>query len=95
MDRSFHCRPSSTELKDIIFYPLKPKEKIYDKEVLTNYPGELVRYDSSHHRFTPYAVGKCCLIISLDDYSRLILYTVLVERKPPGNSLLENSHYTG
>jgi len=41
MDRNYHCGPSSTELKDIIFYPLKPKGKVYDKEVLTNYPGDL------------------------------------------------------
>jgi len=63
------------------FYLTKPKRKVHEKEVITNYPGELIQHDSSHHLFTPYADSKWYLITSLDDYSRLILYAVLVERE--------------
>jgi len=59
----------------------KPKRKAHDREVITNYPGELIQHDSSHHLFAPYAGSKWYLITSLDDYSRLILYAVLVERE--------------
>ncbi|MBA7537152.1 hypothetical protein ES705_29419 [subsurface metagenome] len=63
------------------FYFLRPKRETHDKEVSTNYPGELIQHDSSCHRFAPYATGKWYLITSLDDYSRLILYAVLVEKE--------------
>ena len=62
------------------FYLTKPKRKVHEKEVITNYPGELIQHDSSHHQFSKYA-NKWYLITSLDDYSRLILYAVLVERE--------------
>jgi len=52
------------------FYFLRPKRKAHEKEVLTNYPGELIQHNSSHHRFAPYA-EKWYLITSLDDFSRL------------------------
>ena len=63
------------------FYLTKPKRKVHDKEVITNYPGEMIQHDSSHHQFSPCATNKWYLITSLDDYSRLILYAVLVERE--------------
>jgi len=63
------------------FYFLRPKRKAHDREVLTNYPGELIQHDSSHHQFAHYAARKWYLVTSLDDYSRLILYAVLVERE--------------
>ena len=31
------------------FYFSKPERKAHDKEILTNYPGELIQHDSSHH----------------------------------------------
>ena len=40
------------------FYLTKPKKKVYDREVITNYPGELIQHDSSHHQFAPYADSK-------------------------------------
>jgi hypothetical protein len=43
--------------------------------------GELIRHDSSRHKFSPYAEDKWCLITSLDDHSRLLLYAPLVERE--------------
>jgi hypothetical protein len=62
------------------FYLVKPKRKVHDREVITNYPGELIQHDSSHHRFSKYA-NKWYLVTSLDDFSRFILYVVLVERE--------------
>jgi len=69
------------------FYFLRPKRKAHDREVITNYPGELIQHDSSHHQFAPYA-EKWYLITSLDDYSRLILYAVLVERETTWEHIL-------
>jgi len=40
------------------FYFLRPKRKAHDREVITNYPGELIQHDSSHHLFAPYAARK-------------------------------------
>jgi len=69
------------------FYITKPKRKVHDREVITNYPGELIQHDSSHHRFAPYA-EKWYLITSIDDYSRLILYACLVERETTWEHIL-------
>jgi len=69
------------------FYFLRPKRKAHDREVITNYPGELIQHDSSHHLFAPYANRKWYLITSIDDYSRLILY-VLVERETTWEHIL-------
>lgn len=52
----------------------KPPKKIHDREVITNYVGELIQHDASHHLFSPDAREKWYLITSLDDYSRKILY---------------------
>ena len=70
------------------FYFLRPKRKAHDREVITNYPGELIQHDSSHHLFAPYAASKWYLITSLDDYSRLILYACLVERETTWEHIL-------
>jgi len=70
------------------FYFLRPKRKAHDREVITNYPGELIQHDSSHHQFAPYASDKWYLITSIDDYSRLILYAVLVERETTWEHIL-------
>ncbi|MCL6087992.1 MAG: hypothetical protein M1475_06230 [Actinobacteria bacterium] len=63
------------------FYLKKPKRKTHDREVLTNYVGELIQHDSSHHRFSPYACSKWYLITSIDDCSRFLLYYKLTERE--------------
>ena len=34
------------------FYLTKPKRKVYDREVLTNYAGELIQHDSSYHKWS-------------------------------------------
>ena len=56
------------------YYNKNKVKKIHDREVLTNYAGELLQHDSSHHRWSPYASSKWYLITTLDDYSRKILY---------------------
>jgi hypothetical protein len=61
------------------FYLGKRKKATHDREVLTNYVGELIQHDSSHHLFAPAAGKKWYLITSLDDYSRRILYGDLFE----------------
>ena len=69
------------------FYLTKPKRKVHDREVITNYSGELIQHDSSHHQFSKYA-NKWYLITSLDDYSRFILYACLVERETTWEHIL-------
>lgn len=54
-------------------------KKIHDREVITNYTGELIQHDSSYHLYAPDAQEKWYLITSLDDYSRAILYADLWE----------------
>jgi len=59
----------------------KPKSSPHDHEVLTNYAGELIQHDSSHHLWSPPAKEKWYLITSLDDFSRFILYAALVRKE--------------
>jgi len=63
------------------FYLTKPKRTVHDREVLTNYAGELIQHDSSHHKWSPYAQEKWYLITSLDDFSRFILYALLLKKE--------------
>ncbi len=60
------------------FWLKNRNKKIHDREVLTRYVGELIQHDSSHHLFAPAAGVKWYLITSLDDFSRFILYGLLV-----------------
>lgn len=59
----------------------KPPKKIHDREVITDFIGELIQHDSSHHLFAPNGCIKWHLITSLDDFSRAILYGDLWERE--------------
>jgi len=61
------------------FYLKKPKKTAHDREVLTHYAGELIQHDSSHHLWAPASQEKWYLITSLDDYSRFMLYAVLIK----------------
>lgn len=63
------------------FYLKKPSRKIHDREVLTQYTGELIQHDSSVHLWAPAANEKWHLITSLDDYSRFILYARLMKKE--------------
>jgi hypothetical protein len=61
------------------FYLKKPKRTLHDREVLTRYVGELIQHDASYHLWVPASQEKWYLITSLDDYSRLLLYAVLIK----------------
>lgn len=63
------------------FYFKKPKRTSHDREVLTNYTGELIQHDSSYHLWAPDAQEKWYLITSLDDFSRYIFYAKLLKRE--------------
>lgn len=63
------------------YYLKKKQRKTHDREVLTNYVGELIQHDASYHLFAPNADKKWYLITSLDDFSRYILYAALLERE--------------
>ncbi len=67
--------------KESGFYLKKPKRKAHDREVITNYVGELIQHDSSNHRWSPYSSSKWYLITSIDDCSRYLLYYRLLERE--------------
>ena len=67
--------------KNDFYIPKKRKKKIHDREVLTNYAGELIQHDSSHHLWAPAAKEKWYLITSIDDFSRFMLYAVLIRRE--------------
>ncbi len=56
------------------YWKERPPKKVHDREMLTNFTGELVQHDSSHHLFAPDGKTKWYLITSLDDYSRAMLY---------------------
>ena len=70
------------------FYFPKRERKSHDREVLTNYVGELIQHDASYHKWSPYADKKWYLITSLDDYSRMLLYAELIERQTSWNHIL-------
>ena len=75
--------------KKMGFYkPKKRKKKLHDREVQTEYIGQLIQHDSSHHKFSPYANKKWYLITSLDDFSRLLLYYKLVEKETTWEHIL-------
>ena len=48
------------------YYQQKKGKKIHDREVLTNFVGELVQHNSSHHLWSPYMDNKLYLITTID-----------------------------
>jgi hypothetical protein len=70
------------------FYLKKPRRPLHDREVLTRYAGELIQHDSSYHLWAPAAKEKWYLITSLDDYSRFLLYAVLVRKETSWTHIL-------
>jgi hypothetical protein len=63
------------------YMPKRKAPKAHDREVLTNYAGELIQHDASYHLWAPDSEVKWVLITSLDDYSRFMLYAKLVEQE--------------
>jgi hypothetical protein len=70
------------------FYLKKPQRALHDRELLTRYAGELIQHDASHHLWAPAAKEKWYLITSLDDYSRFLLYAVLVRKETSWTHIL-------
>jgi hypothetical protein len=71
------------------FYLQKTEKKAaHDREVLSNYAGELIQHDSSYHLWSPPAQKKWYLITSIDDYSRFMLYATLIERETTWTHIL-------
>lgn len=67
--------------KQMGFYLPKPKRTAHDREVLTQYTGELIQHDASIHLFAPAAEQKWILITSLDDYSRMLFFARLFDHE--------------
>jgi len=64
-----------------LYQARKSAKAVHDREVLTNYAGELIQHDASIHLFSPAAKEKWILITSLDDYSRYIFHASLLRRE--------------
>ena len=75
--------------KEMGFYkPKNKKGKPHDREVQSEYVGQLIQHDSSYHKFSPYAQERWYLATSLDDFSRLLLYYNLVEKETAWRHIL-------
>ena len=70
------------------FYLHTPKRTAHDREVLTQYVGELLQHDSSFHLWAPAAGQKWYLITSLDDFSRKILFARLFKQETTWGHIL-------
>jgi len=70
------------------YLPKKPKKAIHDREVLTNYVGELIQHDSSFHLWSPPAKEKWYLVTSLDDFSRFIFYATFLKKETSWDHIL-------
>jgi len=67
--------------KNDFYLKRNPRKASHDREVLTNYIGEIIQHDSSYHLWSPPAREKWYLITSLDDFSRFILYATFLKRE--------------
>ena len=61
------------------YLPKKAAKTKHDRVVLTTATGLLLQHDASHHKWSPFAIDKWCLITTIDDYSRLLVYAELWE----------------
>jgi len=80
-DRKVSVTTIIRRAKEYGFYLRRPKRSVHDREVLTNYAGQLIQHDASFHLWAPAAREKWYLITSLDDYSRFLLYAELIRRE--------------
>lgn len=65
----------------------RPKAK-HTRAVLTTATGLLLQHDASHHKWSPLAEQKWCLITTIDDYSRMLLFAELFEEESAWNHIL-------
>jgi hypothetical protein len=67
--------------KNDFYLKRKSRKASHDREVVTNYIGEIIQHDSSYHLWSPPAREKWYLITSLDDFSRFILYATFLRKE--------------
>jgi hypothetical protein len=78
--------------KSLGYYIPKVERAKHERIVATDFVGELVQHDSSHHRFSPFMDEKLYLITSLDDHSRLMLFADLFEEETTWHHIEALSH---
>lgn len=78
--------------KELGFYIPKKEHVKHERIVSTNFIGELVQHDSSHHLFSPFMDEKLYLITSLDDHSRLMLFADLFPEESTWHHIEALSH---
>lgn len=67
--------------KKLQFYLPRKEKRIHDREVITNYVGELIQHDASVHHWSPYVTTPWHAITSIDDHSRLLVFADLFEHE--------------
>jgi len=78
--------------KKLGFYIPRSERHLHERIVSTDFVGELVQHDSSHHLFSPFMDEKLYLITSLDDHSRLLLFADLFEEESTWHHIEALSH---
>lgn len=64
------------------YYQERPAPKAkHTRVVLTSATGLLLQHDASHHLWSPLAERKWCLITTIDDYSRMLLFAGFFEEE--------------
>lgn len=81
-----------TRAKELGFYIPKIERAKHERIVSTDFVGELVQHDSSHHLFSPFMDEKLYLITSLDDHSRLMLFADLFAQETTWHHIEALSH---
>lgn len=79
--KQFHFQRYLNRAKRYGYWKKKPPRKIHDREVITNFVGELIQHDSSYHLFASDSKKKWYLITSIDDHSLALLYADFLERE--------------
>ncbi len=74
--------------KNDFYIPRRKKKKVHDRQILTNYVGELIQHDSSFHKWAPYSGEKWYLITSLDDHSRMLVYAEFLQKDTSWSHIL-------
>lgn len=70
----------------------RAERALHERVVSTDFVGELVQHDSSHHLFSPLMEDKLYLITSLDDHSRLLLFADLFPEETSWHHIEALSH---
>lgn len=76
--------------KENDFFLRRPKRKAHDREVLTNYIGELIQHDSSHHKWSPPTPLVRKLIKAIRRSFRDLLMALPADEYPKTRTYIEN-----